>query len=312
MKHFVAIVLLCCASAAARAADKLTILKAGPVGEVASLAEANEIRVVFSEPMIVVGKIPKDLVVPWFHIAPRIIGTFRWSGTTTLIFTPDPKTPLPFATQYDVTIDAEARSVAGHILGKPYGFSFITPTILLKNTNFYRNGDGSVVIALRFNQPVDAQTIVNHLQLRTASHDFNTPQIPNPERLTPAELQAFEAKKALAAKTAASDGATILSFVTTEWDTKRLGLPSPDLIVLQTKPNVPVGPVTATVRPWSGIEPVELEARRDQLADLVRLDLAHRGAGRRLLGEGEAGPIAERHARAVGTLRADDQPGDER
>src|SRR5437762_2020478 len=165
MKHFVAIVLLCCASAAARAADKLTILKAGPVGEVASLAEANEIRVVFSEPMIVVGKIPNDLVVPWFHIAPRIIGTFRWSGTTTLIFTPDPKTPLPFATQYDVTIDAEAKSVAGHILGKPYGFSFITPTILLKNTNFYRNGDGSVVIALRFNQPVDAQTIVNHLQL---------------------------------------------------------------------------------------------------------------------------------------------------
>ena len=92
------ILLLVCALSA-HAADKLTIIKAGPVGEVATLAEANEIRVVFSEPMIVVGKIPKVLNVPWFHVAPAIEGTFRWSGTTTLIFTPDPKTPLPFATR---------------------------------------------------------------------------------------------------------------------------------------------------------------------------------------------------------------------
>jgi hypothetical protein len=44
----------------AQAADKLTIVKAGPVGEIASLAEANEIRVVFSEPMVVLGKIPRS------------------------------------------------------------------------------------------------------------------------------------------------------------------------------------------------------------------------------------------------------------
>src|SRR6478609_5737041 len=110
MKRSLAVVLLVFASFAAYAADKLTILKAGPVGEVASLAEANEIRVVFSEPMIVLGKIPKEVAVPWFHVAPAIKGTFRWSGTTTLIFTPDPKTPLPFATQYDVTIDAETKA----------------------------------------------------------------------------------------------------------------------------------------------------------------------------------------------------------
>src|SRR5438445_5963456 len=90
-------ILLMLVALSARAADKLTIVKAGPVGEVASLAEANEIRVVFSEPMVVVGKIPKVVEVPWFHVAPAINGTFRWSGTTTLIFTPDQKTALPFA-----------------------------------------------------------------------------------------------------------------------------------------------------------------------------------------------------------------------
>src|SRR4051794_32221770 len=117
MKRFAVVAFLLSASFAAHAADKLTILKAGPVGEIASLAEANEIRVVFSEPMIVVGKVPKDLAVPWFHVAPAVKGTFRWSGTTTLIFTSDPKAPLPFATQYDVTIDAEAKAVSGHTLG---------------------------------------------------------------------------------------------------------------------------------------------------------------------------------------------------
>ena len=99
-------------SLSAQAADKLTIIKAGPVGEVANIAEANEIRVVFSEPMIVVGKIPKVVSVPWFHVAPAIAGTFRWSGTTTLIFTPDPKIPLPFATRYDVTTHAISSTLA--------------------------------------------------------------------------------------------------------------------------------------------------------------------------------------------------------
>src|ERR1043166_2261116 len=151
MKRLLAVALLLLASVAARAADKLTILKAGPVGEIATLAEANEIRVVFSEPMVVLGKIPKDLVVPWFHVAPAIKGTFRWSGTTTLIFTPDPKTPLPFATKYDVTIDAGVKAISGHTLDKPLSFSFVTPTIQLKATKFWRKDgkfDAPIVIVV--------------------------------------------------------------------------------------------------------------------------------------------------------------------
>jgi hypothetical protein len=81
MKRFVAAAALWLALAAAAHAEekKLTIVKAGPVGETATLAEANEVRVVFSEPMVVVGKIPKNLAVPWFHVAPEVKGTFRWS-----------------------------------------------------------------------------------------------------------------------------------------------------------------------------------------------------------------------------------------
>src|SRR4051812_14804347 len=102
MRRSVAALLLLAFATSLHAAATLRVIKAGPVGEVAQLAEANEVRVVFSEPMVVVGKIPKALTIPWFHISPAVAGTFRWSGTTTLIFTPN--AALPFATKFNVTI----------------------------------------------------------------------------------------------------------------------------------------------------------------------------------------------------------------
>ena len=46
----------------------LTVVSAGPSGEVASLAEANEVRVVFSEPMVTLGRIPSPVRAPFFRI----------------------------------------------------------------------------------------------------------------------------------------------------------------------------------------------------------------------------------------------------
>jgi len=244
MKRIGTGILLFVCAMSAQAADKLTIVKAGPVGEVANLAEANEIRVVFNEPMIVVGKIPKVLDVPWFHVAPEIKGTFRWSGTTTLIFTPDPKTPLPFATKYDVTIDAAAKAVSGNTLGTAYHFSFITPTIQLLRTDWYRKDgkyDGAIVIALWFNQPVDGETLGPHLKLRTVKHEFKAPELPARDRLQklePQQVAAFDAKVAKAQAAAASDGQPVLSFFAIDWDKKRYK-PAPELVVVETKPGVP-------------------------------------------------------------------------
>ena len=95
----------------------LSVVSAGPTGEVASLAEANEIRIVFSEPMVSLGRIPSVIRPPYVTITPAIPGAFRWSGTTILIFTPDAKTSLPYATRYDVTVDATAAAVSGRALG---------------------------------------------------------------------------------------------------------------------------------------------------------------------------------------------------
>ena len=70
----------------------LTIVNTGPQGPLDQLAQANEIRIVFSEPMVTLGRIPERVTAPFVRITPAIQGTFRWSGTTILIFTPDPET----------------------------------------------------------------------------------------------------------------------------------------------------------------------------------------------------------------------------
>jgi len=225
-------------------ADTLRVISAGPVGEVASSAEANEVHVVFSEPMVVVGRIPATVTAPFFHIDPSVRGGLRWSGTTTLIFTPDP--PLPFARKFDVTIDATAKSVAGNTLDHPYSYSFTTPTIRLLRTQWYRKPGGAVVVGLRFNQPVDANVVVQHLRLSTVTHAFAPPAIPpgGLERLKlkePQAIQAFERKKATATQAATSAGAPILFFPTSDYDQTKLDKPGPDFVVLETKPGVASG-----------------------------------------------------------------------
>ena len=62
----------------------LRVVSAAPGGELATLAEANEIRVVFSEPMVALGSVPARVTAPFFTVTPAIPGSFRWSGTTIL------------------------------------------------------------------------------------------------------------------------------------------------------------------------------------------------------------------------------------
>ncbi|MDQ3283922.1 MAG: MG2 domain-containing protein, partial [Acidobacteriota bacterium] len=226
MKRAASLVLLAVLATSVLAANNLRVVSVGPSGETATLAEANEIRVVFSEPMVVLGKIPQPVTAPFFRIEPAVKGTFRWSGTTTLIFTPEKK--LPYATQFTVTLDKPAKSVSGKTLDQPYRWSFTTPTIRLMRTDWYRRANGAIVIGLWFNQPVDANTIAPHLQLRTRAHEVEWPAVP----------ESGKAKLAKAQAAAASEGETILAFATTDWNKERFE-PSKSLVVLETKPGVP-------------------------------------------------------------------------
>ena len=222
-------------------AQTLSVVSARPAGETADLGESREVTVVFSEPMVALGRIPDPVTAPFFKIQPALTGTFRWSGTTILIFTPDPKVALPYSTRYTVTVDASATAVSGRKLAAPYTFAFTTPTVKLLATNWYRRNnrfDAPVVLGLRFNQPVGQSTYFSASRWPTRPTTGLRPRCPRrPEpacRPTdPAGLAAFEAK--VAAATAAANATTrVVVSSTATWDQARLGKPEPTLVVLQT------------------------------------------------------------------------------
>src|SRR5262245_21890590 len=97
-------------SSPAPAQTALSIAAGQPTGELSSTEQAAEIRVRFSEPMVPIGRIPDQVTAPFFTIRPALAGTFRWASPTLLVFTPDPKTSLPHATRYDVTIAGDATA----------------------------------------------------------------------------------------------------------------------------------------------------------------------------------------------------------
>jgi hypothetical protein len=223
----------------------LTIVATNPTGEVQNLAEANEIRIVFSEPMVTLGKIPAVVRPPYVRIAPAVPGSFRWSGTTILIFTPDAKQPLPFATTFEVTIDASATAVSGRKLAQPQSFTFTTPTVKLLRTDFYRRGgraDAPYVVIMRFNQPVEAADAAPHITAAFEPHEW-TPPVLNAELLKrfaaadQTSLARFNAKVA-ATRAAATATAPVTMKLTNDWDKKRYP-PVREQVVLETVTRVP-------------------------------------------------------------------------
>ena len=223
----------------------LTVVSSGPSGEVAGLAEAREIRIVFSEPMVTLGRIPSPVRVPFVRITPAVAGAFRWSGTTILIFTPDPKKPLPYATTYGVTVDTTAVAVSGRALATPHHFTFTTPTVKLLQTDWYRRGGRAgapMVMVLRFNQRVRAADVLAHLTARFERHDWIAPVLPAASnarlrQIDPQAPAAFEAKVA-ATRAVASATSRVGVRLATDWDKKRFP-PAATLVVLETTDEVP-------------------------------------------------------------------------
>ncbi|HZM52182.1 MAG TPA: Ig-like domain-containing protein, partial [Vicinamibacteria bacterium] len=224
-------------TARAQAAPPLEVVRAVPEGEVNTPAEAAEVQVVFSEPMVVLGRVPATVSAPFFHITPARPGSFRWSGTRTLIFTAADPARLPYSTRYDVTIDATATAVSGATLGQPYTFSFTTPTLRLLQTTWSRREgrhDRPVVLLLRFNQPVSHATVDPHLTVAYQPHAFKPPTPPGDETspADPAALQAFESK-VKQVQESAGRSAPVAVRPTDDWD-KKAYPPSSDLLAFET------------------------------------------------------------------------------
>jgi len=234
---------LCVCSVAIAQNAALTVVSTGPQGELKTREEGNEIRIVFSEPMVALGRVPDKVTAPFVKISPAIAGTFRWSGSTILIFTP--QQPLPHATAYQVTVDTSATAVSGRKLAKLVTFRFTTPTVTLEETRWYRR-EGSVanriVVVMRFNQPVRPADVAAALSATLEPHDwappsFSAEQLSRLKASSPTALEQFE-RKVQATRQVAASRAPVQLRLTTDWNKKDFP-PSPRLVVFETASAVP-------------------------------------------------------------------------
>lgn len=222
--------------------SSLRVVNAGPTGEIAAIAEGTEIRVTFSEPMVPLTQAGAARP-PFFHVTPDIAGTFRWSGTNVLILTPARQ--LPFATKYDVSIDAGTAAVSGRRLASAYTFSFTTPTVRLLSTNWYRPDnryDQDPIVILHFNQPVRPENVIAHIRATFVSHPFVSPVVPPAvqDRLSsidPSAMQAFTAK-VQAVRASAQASTPVAIGLATNWDKARFPQ-TPDMVAVQVSTTVP-------------------------------------------------------------------------
>ena len=218
----------------------LRVASASPTGELGQLADLEQVRIVFSEPMIAIGVVPSTSQPSWVSITPALAGTFYWSGTKTLVFSPNPATPPPFATTFTVRIDARATSAAGRVLGQPYEFTFATPAVRLLEAEADRKTgrfDSPVMLVLRFNQPVRAADVLAHAQVTLTAHEWQPPQLSAEarERLQQTDaagLARFD-DKVVRVRAVTSASGPVPVRLAESWNDKRFP-PTPDRVILET------------------------------------------------------------------------------
>jgi uncharacterized protein YfaS (alpha-2-macroglobulin family) len=137
------------------------VVFASPTG---TQVEASEVTIVFNRamhPFEIAGqesKPPATLVMRGADRTPA--GSWRWMGTSALVFAPDPA--LPAATEFVVTVPAGTRAMSGETLASPYVFTFATPAPRLVRSEPSEGSDHlapATTFQLGFNQRVEPREV---------------------------------------------------------------------------------------------------------------------------------------------------------
>ena len=64
------------------AQTRLSVVSLRPAGETSDLGESREVTVVFSEPMVALGRIPNPVTAPFFKESTTL---FRWTFTSAAV-----------------------------------------------------------------------------------------------------------------------------------------------------------------------------------------------------------------------------------
>ncbi|MCA9489436.1 MAG: Ig-like domain-containing protein [Myxococcales bacterium] len=141
------------------------VVRFSPEGEVPM---APNVSITFDQPMIALTSQEEASKHVPATLSPQPAGRWRWLGTKTLLFDPDPR--LPMATEYTIEVPAGTTSASGAALSEAFRFTFATPAPQLQ-TWWPNNGmptDLSPTVLLRFDQRVDPQVVLEHLKVTGA------------------------------------------------------------------------------------------------------------------------------------------------
>ena len=107
---------------------------------------------------------------PYLEISPKVEGKFKWTATNELVFSP--AVGFEPATEYTVSINKSVTAKSE----KKYGLNaekikFHTPYLKLENVESYwtksrEDGQGSAVLKLNFNYPVNPQEVAKMLTIK--------------------------------------------------------------------------------------------------------------------------------------------------
>ncbi len=100
----------------------LTVLRRAPEGEVPMVPHLS---ITFSQPMVAVTSQELAAQTVPVQLDPQPEGRWRWLGTRTLMFDPEPR--FPMATNYSVTIPKGTVSALGNELEREVKWTFSTP-----------------------------------------------------------------------------------------------------------------------------------------------------------------------------------------
>ena len=176
-------------STATSAQKNLEIIRITPDGE--DVPASKQLVIQFSRPVVPIGKMERDAAEIPVIISPAIACEWRWINTASLACNLPDKAPLIEATKYSVEVKPGITTEDGVTIAETYHHQFTTqrPNLSYKQFNQWK-APGLPVLRLVFNQPVDQQSVAQHVYLSVGANNQRIAlQVrPDPEDRTPPQF----------------------------------------------------------------------------------------------------------------------------
>ncbi|MDY0040883.1 MAG: alpha-2-macroglobulin family protein, partial [Desulforhabdus sp.] len=156
----------CQAAASGKSKDSLQLLRISPSGE--DVPTGRQIVFQFDRPVVPLGRMERKSDEIPIAIEPGLKCQWRWLNSSTLACQLDEQNALLPATRYKVKVQPGITTEEGKTLAKTVTHTFVTERPKISSTWFKTwIAPGSPQIGVRFNQPVQQESVAAHLFFKT-------------------------------------------------------------------------------------------------------------------------------------------------